>query len=170
MTLMMTFAKVVVGSVTATENSPKDHCHSYDQATRSNVSSSLNPFAVCILLFRQNEMVLTNLEPFINASSKLTQPRAEYMDLTEIRTDKNETQSANQVADYVALHTSTCSWEVERNHVAMEKIIGKGAFGQVAKGTAVELRGRPGTTTVAIKMLKGGSLFRLYSPLGKTPK
>ena len=36
----------------------------------------------------------------------------------------------------------------------VEKIIGKGAFGQVAKGTAEQLRGRPGTTTVSIKMLK----------------
>ena len=36
----------------------------------------------------------------------------------------------------------------------LKKIIGKGAFSQVAKGTAEQLRGRPGTTTVAIKMLK----------------
>ena len=38
--------------------------------------------------------------------------------------------------------------------MSVEKIIGEGAFGQVAKGTAEQLRGRPGTTTVAIKMLK----------------
>ena len=38
--------------------------------------------------------------------------------------------------------------------MTIEKIIGKGAFGQVAKGTAAELQGRPGMTTVAIKMLK----------------
>ena len=38
--------------------------------------------------------------------------------------------------------------------MTVEKIIGKGAFGQVAKGTAEKFRGRPGTTTVAIKMLK----------------
>ena len=115
-------------------------------------------------------MVLTDLEPSINVSSKLTQPRAEYMDLIEITTDKHKTQSANQGADYAALHPSTRSWEVDRNHVTVEKIIGKGTFGQVAKGTVVELRGRPGTTTVAIKMIKGGSLFRLYSLIGKTPK
>ena len=151
----MTFAKVVAGS----ENSPKDHCHSYDQITRSNVSPGLKPFTVYIPLFRQNEMVLTDPEPSINVSSKLTQPRAEYMDLTEIRTDNNKTKSANQGADYAALHPSTRSWEVERNQITIEKIIGKGAFGQVAKGTAVELRERSGSTIVAIKMLKGKALF-----------
>ena len=104
-------------------------------------------------------MVLTDLEPSINVSSKLTQPRAECIDLTEIRTDKNKTQSADQGADYAALHPSTRSWEVKRDHVRIEKIIGKGAFGQVAKGTAVELRERSGSTIVAIKMLKGKALF-----------
>ena len=109
-------------------------------------------------------MILTDLEPSVNVSDQLTQPRAEYMDLTEIRTDENKTHSADQRADYAALHPSTRSWEVERDQVTIVKTIGKGAFGQVAKGTAVELRGRPGTTTVAIKMLKGKALFRLYSP------
>ena len=51
--------------------------------------------------------------------------------------------------------------------MTIEKIIGKCAFGQVAEGTAVEVRGRLGTTTVAIKMLQGKALFRLYSPSGK---
>ena len=83
------------------------------------------------------------------------QPRAEYMDLKEISTERNtKEQNAHQVADYAPLHPSTRSWEVSRDHVSVEKIIGKGAFGQVAKGTAGQFRGRPGTTTVAIKMLK----------------
>ena len=83
------------------------------------------------------------------------QSRAEYMDLKEMRTERNiEEQSAHQVADYTPLHPSTRSWEVQRDRVSVEKIIGKGAFGQVAKGTAEQLRGRPGTTIVAIKMLK----------------
>ena len=83
------------------------------------------------------------------------QSRAEYMDLKEIRTERNiKEQRAHQVADYTPLHPSTRSWEVPRDRVSVEKIIGKGAFGQVAKGTAEQLRGRPGTTTVAIKMLK----------------
>ena len=36
----------------------------------------------------------------------------------------------------------------------VEKVIGKGAFGQVAKGTATDLPSRPGQTIVAVKMLK----------------
>ena len=108
-------------------------------------------------------MVLTDLEPSINVSSNLTQPNAEYMDHTGIRTDKNKFQSANQGADYAALHPSTCSWEVERYYLTIEEIIGKGAFCQAAEGKAVKLRGRPGTTTVAIKILKGKALFRSYS-------
>ena len=87
------------------------------------------------------------------------QPRAEYMDLKEISTERNTKElSARQVADYAPLHPSTRSWEVPRDHVSVEKIIGKGAFGRVAKGTAEQLRGKPGTTTVAIKMLKSMTL------------
>ena len=43
--------------------------------------------------------------------------------------------------------------------MTLEKIIGKGAFGQVAKGTAIDLRGRPGKTLVAIKKLRGVKCF-----------
>ena len=104
-------------------------------------------------------MELKDLEPSRPDSSKFIQPRVEYMDLIETSTDNNKTQSAGQAADYAPLHPLTRSWEVVRDHVTIEKIIGKGAFGQVAKGTAVELRGRPGTTTVAIKMLKCKAWF-----------
>ena len=87
------------------------------------------------------------------------QPRAEYMDLKEISTERNtKEQSPHQVADYAPLHPLTRSWEVPRDHLSVEKIIGKGAFGQVAKGTAEQFRGRPGITTVAIKMLKSMTL------------
>lgn len=81
------------------------------------------------------------------------------MDLKEVSRDKRKAQSAAQGADYAPLHPLTLSWEVPRHNVTVEKIIGKGAFGQVAKGTAVGLRGRPETTTVAIKMLKCELLY-----------
>ncbi|XP_027037229.1 tyrosine kinase receptor Cad96Ca-like [Pocillopora damicornis] len=55
---------------------------------------------------------------------------------------------------YAPLHPAKHSWEVPRHNVTIEKVIGNGSFGQVAKGTAVGLQGRPDTTTVAIKMLK----------------
>ena len=89
-------------------------------------------------------------------ATQFIQPRAEYMDLREVRPGRStKEQRAHQVADYTPLHPSTRSWEVPRDRVSVEKTIGKGAFGQVAKGTAEQLHGRPGTTTVAIKMLKG---------------
>ena len=76
------------------------------------------------------------------------------MDLIEVNKDDRKAQSTAPGADYVPLRPLTGCWEVPRHHVTIEKIIGKGAFGQVAKGTAVGLRGSPETTTVAIKMLK----------------
>ena len=57
------------------------------------------------------------------------------------------------------LDIRTRSWEVTREDVKVEKIIGKGAFGQVAKGTAKNLPFHSDTTNVAVKMLKGKSLF-----------
>ena len=97
--------------------------------------------------------------------------RAAYMDLKEVSSSecdsRNQTtpstpqmQSPSHGAEYAPLHPSTRSWEVARNHVTIEKVIGKGAFGQVAKGTAMNLRGRPGKTTVAVKMLKSKTWSR----------
>ena len=70
--------------------------------------------------------------------------------------------NAKQSGQYAHLHPSTRSWEVPRQHVILEKIIGKGAFGQVAKGTATSLRGRPGKALVAIKKLRGAKCFEKY--------
>ena len=82
------------------------------------------------------------------------------MDLMEVNKDDRKAQRTAPSADYVPLNPLTRCWEVPRHNVTIEKIIGKGAFGQVAKGTAVGLRGSPETTTVAIKMLKGELLYR----------
>ena len=89
------------------------------------------------------------------------------MDLVEVNKDNRKVQSIAPGADYVPLDPLTRCWEVPRHHVTIEKIIGKGAFGQVAKGTAVGLRGSPETTTVAIKMLKSELLsYKLYDSFG----
>jgi len=85
---------------------------------------------------------------------------SQYMPLDEARRSHdvpvaspvNTLQISGQ---YAPLHPSTLDWEVPRENVTIEKIIGKGAFGQVAKGTAIDLRGRPQKTLVAVKMLKG---------------
>nr|XP_058943527.1 fibroblast growth factor receptor 3-like [Pocillopora verrucosa] len=100
-----------------------------------------------------NELELGDIEPSQPDSENLRQPSTEYMDLI-VSEDNRKAQTAGSGADYAPLHPLTRSWEVPRRHVNIEKIIGKGAFGQVAKGTAVGLRGSPETTTVAIKMLK----------------
>ena len=61
--------------------------------------------------------------------------------------------------EYAPLDMRTRSWEVERKDVKVKKIIGKGAFGQVAKGTAKNLPLRSRETSVAIKMVKGKFLI-----------
>ncbi|XP_067030266.1 fibroblast growth factor receptor 1-like isoform X2 [Acropora muricata] len=61
------------------------------------------------------------------------------------------------IAEYAPLEVRTHSWEVERNDVKVERIIGKGAFGQVAKGMAKNLALRSGATSVAIKMVKANA-------------
>ena len=78
--------------------------------------------------------------------------RAHYMELNEI-TDSQGTYS--EIIEYAPLNSATRSWEVLRENVTIEKVIGKGAFGQVAQGSAWNLPLEKGTTTVAVKMLKG---------------
>ena len=72
----------------------------------------------------------------------------------------NVSSNTTQSGQYAPLHPSTRSWEVPRQHVTLEKIIGKGAFDQVAKGTVRSLRGCPGKTLVAIKKLRGVKCFK----------
>lgn len=82
--------------------------------------------------------------------------RSQYMQLDEARCSHDlPVVSPSQVSQYAPLHPSTLSWEILRDHVTIEKIIGKGAFGQVAKGMVVGLGERPQGTLVAVKMLKG---------------
>ena len=67
--------------------------------------------------------------------------------------------STEQISEYASLNPYTLFWETPREHVTIEHIIGKGAFGQVAKATAVNLQGRAKKTIVAVKMLKGTKIF-----------
>ncbi|KAL9964197.1 hypothetical protein ACROYT_G027796 [Oculina patagonica] len=55
------------------------------------------------------------------------------------------------------LHQSGRSWEINREQVKNIKVIGKGAFSQVAKATAWNLSGDGEYTTVAVKMLKANA-------------
>ena len=83
--------------------------------------------------------------------SSITRPT--YVNLQEVTLhSKMDSPPHNE---YAPLDLRTRSWEVAREDVIMEKIIGKGAFGQVAKGTAKNLSFRFRGGNVAIKMLKG---------------
>nr|XP_058961494.1 fibroblast growth factor receptor 3-like [Pocillopora verrucosa] len=62
--------------------------------------------------------------------------------------------STEQISEYASLNLYTRSWEIPREHVTIKLIVGKGAFGQVAKATAVNLQGTAEKTLVAVKMLK----------------
>ena len=57
--------------------------------------------------------------------------------------------------NYMPLHPSGRSWEINREQVKIIKVIGKGAFSQVAKATAWNIGGNEEYTTVAVKRLKG---------------
>ena len=59
----------------------------------------------------------------------------------------------------MSLHPSTRSWEISREHVNIIKVIGKGAFSQVAQATVRNLRGSKEGVTVAVKMMKGRIKF-----------
>ena len=94
------------------------------------------------------------------------QSKTEYMDLKEVTAFESsrkeevtlgtpQVERSSLGTDYAPLHPSTRSWEIPRNSITIEKVIGKGAFGQVAKGTAIDLWGSQGNTPVAVKMLKG---------------
>ena len=61
--------------------------------------------------------------------------------------------------EYMPLTILTRSWEVAREKVTIQKVIGKGAFGKVAKAIATDIYGTPGPSTVAVKMLKGTSEY-----------
>ena len=62
--------------------------------------------------------------------------------------------TSSNVIDYMPLVPITKSWEVSQDKVNIVKVIGKGAFGQVAKATVKNLHNVNGIETVAIKMLK----------------
>ena len=60
--------------------------------------------------------------------------------------------------DYMPLHPSRRSWEITRQ-VNIIKVIGKGAFSEVAKATLWNLRENQKVITVAAKMLRGTARF-----------
>ncbi|XP_067033062.1 fibroblast growth factor receptor 1-like isoform X2 [Acropora muricata] len=82
--------------------------------------------------------------------------RPTYLNLQEVTLHSNmDSHPSNH--EYAPLDLRTRSWEVAREDVIVEKIIGKGAFGQVAKGTAKNISFRSDTRNVAIKTIKANA-------------
>ena len=119
------------------------------------------------------DMIPTHVRPSSSTQQSTLASGATYMHLQEAtrygndctdqpRPKNPQLQSSSQGTDYAALNPRTRCWEVARNQVTIEKVIAKGAFGKVAKGTATDLPGRPGKTTAAIKMLKSKASFVFY--------
>lgn len=76
----------------------------------------------------------------------------------ELHTQLPSSHSEQQLYDacsYTPPNPERNSWEVRRRDVTIVKVIGKGAFCQVAKAEAWNLNGSKGVTAVAAKMLKG---------------
>jgi len=94
-----------------------------------------------------------------NANTTNHHAESQYMALVEVAQFPlgrgPDISPYSEINEYAPLHPGTRLWEVQRENVIIEKIIGKGAFGRVAQGKASQLHGREETITVAIKMLKG---------------
>ena len=55
-------------------------------------------------------------------------------------------------------NASEKTWEIPRESLVFVKVIGKGAFGKVAKGMATGIDNSKESRLVAIKMLRGAML------------
>ena len=69
--------------------------------------------------------------------------------------------NSSTVPDSMPLVPTARSWEVSQDKVNIVKVIGKGAFGQVAKATVENLYNMNGVANVAVKMLKSKFSFVL---------
>ena len=118
----------------------------------------------------QKEHVLTYETPYGGANMPLCLTKASLgieQDQNAVKTQVNPQPSSDahksnaltyeipDGGDYMPLPPSKRSWEIRREHVEVIKIIGKGAFSEVAKATLWNTRDNQKCITVAAKMLKG---------------
>ncbi|XP_068754312.1 uncharacterized protein [Montipora capricornis] len=112
-----------------------------------------------------NEVAMEELNPTNDPPSssnqelrRLIEPASMSLQgTTHYEVEPSNPNSSPQNVEYAPLDIRTRSWEVTREDMKVEKVIGKGAFGQVAKGTAKNLPFHSGTKTVAVKMLKANA-------------
>lgn len=57
------------------------------------------------------------------------------------------------------LFSGDLEWEISRANLNVEKVIGRGAFGVVSRGLALDLPDKPGWTVVAVKSVQGHYIF-----------
>ena len=67
--------------------------------------------------------------------------RGHYMELDEARRGAHDfpkplRTNTSQVSEYAPLHPSTLPWEISRQNVKIEKVIGKGAFWSDCQGNS----------------------------------
>ena len=107
-----------------------------------------------------------------NVNATVDHGPGQYMGLGEVQSDERAGPTWNylEINEYAPLHPGTRSWEVARENVIIEKVIGRGAFGQVAQGKASDIPGREEKTTVAIKMLKGNPFTSDIAKVSETFK
>ena len=129
------------------------------------ITAVIFTFKVCPRLFK-DAVQMENRQSLQN--SREQQPSEvssghQYMPLVKARqsstTEVIPSTEGPSLGQYEHLHSPTISYEIFRQNVIIEKIIGKGAFGQVAKGKVKDLRGKQRVTQVAVKMLKGKILI-----------
>ena len=68
-------------------------------------------------------------------------------------------------AGFLAINPSfsgDIEWEIPRANLNIEKVIGRGAFGVVSRGLALDLPEKPGWTVVAVKSIQGYFVILLY--------
>ena len=87
----------------------------------------------------------------LQASGPVAEPNYKNVNLSK----KKKNTRLHDSGNCMPLHSSGRSWEINREQVKSIEIIGKGAFSQVAKATAWNIRADEEYTTVAVKMLKG---------------
>ena len=116
---------------------PIKFCYTKKCDTSFLLVSSLYGKTKCESLFawKQNEGI--ELENFNgNPSTVVHHGPGHYMDLSEVRSlnepATDPARSYLEINEYAPLHSGTRSWEVERQDVIVEKVIGKSAFGKVA--------------------------------------
>lgn len=89
---------------------------------------------------------------------KQNQVPTTYTDTRMERSPNEPFDSARQeycVIPPILINPAEKDWEVPRESLVFVKVIGKGAFGKVAKGMALGIENSKENRVVAIKMLRG---------------